>query len=144
MRAWPIELTKDEFDRYFHKYVSNICSKDEAEHLVSLRLLEKIQDPVVTVRVNPVQSKIDEAEESGELWWPSYRLAADSHTFWFDEDEKRLAEKRLENNLGRIPPVLGHEYEALRQKLIGAEPVDLTPPSDDEPGDEEESAAAAD
>ena len=131
MRAWPMELTKPEFDKFFYQWVTNICSKDETEHLVSLRLIEKIQDPAFTERHDPHDEEIEEAEAKGELWWPKYKLKSPSHKFTFEEDEKRLALKRLTANIGRVPPGCAAEFEVVRQKLIQAEPIDVTPPEDE-------------
>ena len=127
MRAWPIELTKSEFDNYFYRYVTNVCADGVPEHLVSLRLVEKIQDPEVTERHDPPQEEIDEKEGKGELWWPKYKLSVPSHEFMFEEDEKRLVLKRLDANIGHVPPGVAAQFEVVRQKVITAEPIDLTP-----------------
>jgi hypothetical protein len=137
MRAWPIEVTRLEFDRFFYPYGTNVASKDVREHIVSLRLVEKLQDPDVTDQHDPSQDVIDEAEEAGEMWWPTHTLAVDQHTFLFEEDEKKLALNRLEKNIGRVPPALGAEFEVLRQKFIEAESIDLAPPVEDEEPAEE-------
>jgi hypothetical protein len=130
MRAWPIELTKYEFDRFFYNYVTNVCSEDAAEHLVSLRLLEKIQDPKLVERHDPPQSEIDRVEATDGFWWPTYKLAHPTHTFLLEEDEKRLALKRLEANIAHLPPRAGIEFEVVRQKLVNAEQIDVTPALD--------------
>lgn len=135
-RAWPIEVTKAEFDRFFYPYGINIASKDVKEHLVSLRLVEKLQDPTITEQIDPTRDQLYNAEESGEMVWPTHKLAVDEHTFLFEEDEKRLLLSRLEKNIGRVPPAIGAEFEVLRQKVIAAEPMDLAPPVEE---DEEES-----
>lgn len=127
MRAWPIDVTKNEFDNYLYPYGTNVASKDVKEHLVSLRLVEKLQDPEVTEAIPPRQDEIDKAEESGEMVWGMHKLAADEHTFLFEEDEKRLLLQRLEKNVGRVPPAIGYEFELLRQKFLNAEPIDITP-----------------
>ena len=142
-RAWPIEITKLEFDRFFYPYGTNVASKDVKEHLVSLRLVEKLTDPAITEEHDPTNAEIEDAEEKGEMWWPTHKLAVDEHTFLFEEDEKRLALDRLEKNIGRVPPALGAEYEVLRQKFITAEWIDLAPTvEDEEPAEELEAEGA--
>ncbi len=141
-RAWPIPVTKPEFDRFLYPYGTNIASKDVKEHLVSLRLVEKLTDPEITEENEPTQAVIDEAEEKGEMWWPTHKLAVAEHTFSLDEDEKKLLLSRLEKNIGRVPPAIGAEFEVLRQKVIEAESIDLEPPEDEE--EEPEDAPAQD
>ena len=128
-RAWSIEITKEEFDRFLYGYATNICSTDVKEHLVSLRLVEKLQDPDVTEKHGPTEAEIEEAEKTGGLAWPTHKLAVPEHTFLFEEDEKDLVLARLEKNIARVPPALGAEFEVLRQKFVTAEPIDLTPPA---------------
>ena len=130
-RAWPIEVTAYEFDNFFYPYGTNVASKDVKEHLVSLRLVEKLTDPDITEAHEPTEEQLEEAEEKGEMVWATHTLAVDAHTFLFEEDEKRLALQRLEKNLGRVPPALGAEFEVLRQKFIKAESIDLAPPSEE-------------
>ena len=136
-RAWPIEVTKLEFDRFFYPYGINIASRDLKEHLVSLRLVEKLHDPTITEQVDPTQDQLYAAEESGEMVWATHRLAVDVHMFLFEEDEKRLMLSRLEKNIGRVPPALGAEFEVLRQKVVTSEAIDLAPPIE-EPEEEPE------
>lgn len=126
-RAWRVEVTASEFNRFLYPYGTNVASKDVKEHLVSLRLVEKLMDPDITEEHPPTDDQIEEAEEKGEMVWATHTLAVDVHTFVFEEDEKRLALNRLEKNIGRVPPALGAEYEVLRQKFIEAESIDLTP-----------------
>ena len=126
-RAWPIEVTRAEFDHFFYPYGTNVASKDVKEHLVSLRLVEKLMDPDITEEHPPTDDQLEEAEEEGEMVWATHTLAVDVHTFLFEEDEKRLALDRLEKNIGRVPPALGAEFEVLRQKFIKAESIDLAP-----------------
>ena len=144
MRAWPIDVTKNEFDRFLYPYGTNIASKDVKEHLVSLRLVEKLQDPAITEEEGPTPDEIYEAGEKGEMVWATHTLAVDEHTFLFEEDEKRLMLSRLEKNIGRVPPAIGAEFEVLRQKVVTAEPIDLAPPveEEDEPVEEPEDSAA--
>ena len=127
-RAWPIEVTKLEYDRFLYPYGTNIASKDVKEHLVSLRLVEKLQDPTITEQIDPTRDQLYEAEEKSEMVWPTHKLDVDEHTFLFEEDEKRLLLSRLEKNIGRVPPAIGAEFEVLRQKVVKAEPIDLAPP----------------
>ena len=127
MRAWPIEITKPEFDRFLYPYGTNVASKDVKEHLVSLRLVEKLQDPTITEQHDQTPDEIAESEEKGEMWWPTHKLAGEEHTFVFEEDEKKLILARLEKNVGRVPPAIGYEFELLRQKFLNAEPIDITP-----------------
>lgn len=131
MRAWPIELTKPEFDRIFYRHVTNVCAENVEESLVSIRLLEKIEDPEFVDATDPSQDVIDKAEAADEPWFPLYKLAIPVHIFHFEEDEKDLAVKRLEANIGRLTPRLGAEFEIVRQKLITAEPIDLTPAAEE-------------
>jgi hypothetical protein len=138
MRAWPIDVTKPEFDRFLYPYGTNIASANVKEHLVSLRLVEKLQDPAITKQSDLAQNAIDEAEEKGEMAWATHKLAVDEHTFLFEEDEKRLMLSRLEKSIGRVPPALGAEFEVLRQKFVKAEPIDLAPPVEEEEEEEEE------
>ncbi|MDK1102507.1 MAG: hypothetical protein QGD93_02620 [Actinomycetota bacterium] len=135
-RAWPIEVTKQEFDRFLYGYATNICSTDVKEHLISIRLVEKLQDPDVTEQHGPTEAEIEEAEKTGGLAWPTHKLAVPAHTFLFEEDEKDLILRRLEKNIGRVPPALGAEFEVLRQKFIEAESIEVSPP-DEEPEPEE-------
>ena len=131
MRAWPVEITKREFDRFFYKFVTNVTSGPEAEHLVSMRLTEKLQDSSATHPKDPPQKEIDEAEAKDEFWWPLFKLNEPSHRFLFEDDERRLALKRLNINIKHIPPGVAAEFEVVRQKVIKAEPIDLTPPSEE-------------
>ncbi len=130
-RAWPIEVTAAEFDDFLWNYGTNIASKDVKEHLVSLRLVEKLQDREFTDAHDPSQGVIDEAEEKGEMWWPTHTLAVDTHTFLFEDDEKRLALARLEKNIGRVPPALGADFEVLRQKFVKAESIEVAAPPEE-------------
>ena len=127
MRAWPIDVTENEFNSFLYPYGTNIASKDVKEHLVSLRLVEKLQDPEITKKAEISQDKIDAAEEAGEMVWAMHKLAVPEHTFLLEEDEKRLLLQRLEKNVGRVPPAIGYEFELLRQKFLNAEPIDITP-----------------
>ena len=130
-RAWPIELTKPEFDKFFYPFTTNVTSGPEQEHLCSMRLVEKLQDPEVSYPKDPPQEDIDKAEEKDDFWWPSYKLIGESHTFLFEEDEKKLALKRLDINIKHIPPGIAAQFEVVRQKVIEAKPIDVTPTDDD-------------
>ncbi len=130
-RAWPITLTREEFNRFFYKYTTNACADGVPELHISNRLIEKLQDPEIAERHEPTQEVKDAADAANEFWVPWYRLYADSHTFLLEQDEKRLALARLDKNIGRLPPALGMEYEVMRQKLVQAKPIDVTPAGED-------------
>ncbi len=117
-----VKLTKKEFDHMFFPYVTNVAAEGEVEFETSIRLIKAIRDENKTeakVLTDQEQRTVD----SGAVVYPSHVLRRDKDTFLLEEDEHKLAVKRLKVNMTRIAPLMGEDYQAMFEAVKDAEEV---------------------
>lgn len=121
-----IELTKHEFDETFFGVVTNGNSpaKDENEHEIALRLLRQLKDTTLTYPEDPKPDVVAQVEASGQRWWPSYRLHADSVSLELEEDVYRVVRHRFKDYIPLVHPLMAEEFDVVWQKIKTAESWD--------------------
>lgn len=121
-----ITLTKQEFDDTFFPLVTSgrTPAKDENEHEIALRLLRQLKDPKVTYPEDPKPSQVEAIEESGNRWWPSYKLDTAEYKWDFEEDVFKVIRHRLKEQIKHVHPMMAEEFDAVWQKVKNAKTWD--------------------
>ena len=132
MRA--IHLTKRQFDEVFYGVLTNGHStpQDEQGHEVALRLIRQLKDLDVTYPESPKPKVLAAVEESGQRWWPNYKLKNGDHVFEFEEDVYRVVEERFRAFIPHVHPMMQEEFDDVWQLVKGAEQYDASKVEDEQ------------
>ena len=136
-----ITLTRAEFDDTFFPMVTSgrTPAKDENEHEIAIRLIKQLKDPAITFPEDPKPKAIEQIEESGNRWWPSYKQNDDEYKWDFEEDVYKIIRHRLKEQIPFVHPMMAEEFDVVWQKVKKSETWDMNAEKDlDEDEDKEE------
>lgn len=128
-------ISKDDFDRFLYPSVVHGGSQNEAELLIAIRLIKKLQDNELTEIeiIDPLL--IEEARRSRQQLIPNRLLRVREATFFVEEDEYELLKKRMLDGIPRYSNSVAIELYDLISYLKSVPEIKMAQPIETrEPG----------
>jgi hypothetical protein len=122
-----LTVTARQYEYFLFPYVAGMSADSVDDFETQLRLMRKLKDPALTVEIPLTEEEEEAARRARVSTYSSRRLLEDQATFMLDEDEWKMAKKRVEAHRTKCTGIAAEDVAELIEVITMAQKIEVKP-----------------